>query len=132
MLTSLIKITPNPHIADTGLPQQVEIFEATRQRTGNVPPVVDAQDVLEDPRGVLSAFCAAVGVPFTEAMLSWPPGPRATDGIWAKHWYAEVEKTTAFRPFRPKPDAVPCALEGLHAECQELYRRLHQHRLRGS
>ena len=53
-----------------------------------MPAVIDARDVLENPAGTLRRFCAAVGVEFTEDMLSWPPGLRATDGVWAKHWYA--------------------------------------------
>src|SRR4051812_38982973 len=41
MIASLARVTPNPTVADTGLPQQVEIFELVRRRTGGVPPVVD-------------------------------------------------------------------------------------------
>ena len=59
--------------------------------------MIDARDVLENPRRVLGLLCDAVGVEFSEAMLSWPPGLRETDGIWAKHWYGEVETSTGFR-----------------------------------
>ena len=55
MLTSLIKNMPQPRIEDTGLPQQVEIFNYVRQRRGKVPAVIDAKDVLTDPRR--SAVC---------------------------------------------------------------------------
>ena len=58
--------------------------------------MIDARDVLENPRRILGLLCDAVGVEFSEAMLSWPPGLRETDGIWAKHWYAEVETSTGF------------------------------------
>ena len=34
MLLSLSKVTPNPRPEDTGLPQQVELFEEVRRRTG--------------------------------------------------------------------------------------------------
>jgi hypothetical protein len=129
MLTSLIKNLPQPTLSDTGLPQQVELFEAERERTGNVPPVLDARDVLEDPRGVLSRLCDALGVPFLEAMLSWEPGPRATDGVWAKHWYAAVERSTAFQPYAPKADPVPPELTDLLARCEALYSQLYTHRL---
>ena len=130
MLTSLVRVTPRPTLADTGLPQQVEIFENIRARTGATPPVIDARDVLDDPRGVLGALCEALGVPFLEAMLSWPPGPRSTDGTWAKHWYDAVERTTSFGPYVPKADRVPDHLAGLLEECNGLYETLHAHRLR--
>jgi hypothetical protein len=71
-------------------------------------------------------------VPFSEAMLSWPPGTRSTDGIWAKYWYAAVEKTTSFQPYRPKNDPVPAQLQELHEQCDELYHRLREHRLHGT
>src|SRR3954447_3613844 len=99
MLTSLIRVTPDPTLEDTGLPQQVALFEEERRRTGAVPLVLDARDVLEDPRGMLERLCRGLGVPFAEAMLSWPPGRRETDGIWAKHWYSAVEQTTSFQPY---------------------------------
>jgi hypothetical protein len=129
MLTSLVRHLPRPELADTGLPQQLEIFEMVRERTGGVPPVVDARDVLTDPAGILNRLCEVVGLDFSEKMLSWPPGPRDTDGVWAKHWYAEVERSSGFRPYRPKPDPLPEWLAELHAECLRFYRVLFDHRI---
>jgi hypothetical protein len=129
MLTSLIRKTPQPTLEDTGLPQQLEIFERECGRSRRVPPVIDARDVLEDPPGMLARLCAAVDVPFVEEMLHWPPGPRDTDGIWAKHWYAAVERSTGFNLYAPKPDPVPERLTELHEECDEYYAELHRHRL---
>lgn len=130
MLTSLLHILPHPRIADTGLSQQIEIFEWVQKRTGQTPPVIDSRDVLNHPRETLSQLCAALGVPFDEAMLAWPPGPRETDGIWAKWWYSAVEKTTSFQPYQPKPDPVPDDLRDVLKECEVVYERLAAHRLR--
>ncbi|MCO6459747.1 MAG: hypothetical protein J5I93_31020 [Pirellulaceae bacterium] len=132
MLTSLLEFLPHPTLADTGLPQQVEIFERVARRLGRTPPVLDARDVLQDPGRVLARLCDQVGVAFDERMLHWPPGPRATDGVWAKYWYQKVEQTTGFAPYRPKPEVVPDHLQGLLAECQPLYERLYRHRLAAS
>lgn len=129
MLTSLIEVTPEPSIEDTGLPQQVRLFRRTRERSGEPPPVVDARDVLEDPPGVLARLCQALGVQWTDRMLSWDPGPRESDGVWAKHWYASVEESAGFRPYRPKPDRVPGRLAQVHAACDDLYGELREHRL---
>ncbi len=129
MLASFAKVMPNPTLEDTGLPQQVELFELVRRRRGAAPPVVDARDVLLDPRRTLSALCDRVGIDFQESMLSWPPGRRATDGIWAEHWYAEVERSTGFAPYRPKGDDLPEQLEPLARRCAELYEILAEHRL---
>ena len=128
MLTSLIKNVPNPTIDDTGLPQQLEIFELVSKQ-GKTPPVLDARDVLEHPREILTRLCEVVGVQFTDSMLRWPAGPRDTDGIWAKHWYGAVEKSTGFKPYVPKPDHVPKHLQTLYDECMTFYQRLYTIRL---
>ena len=129
VITSLVKHVPDATLPDTGFPQQAEIFERVVEWTGKVPPVVNARDVLNDPRRVLRRLCEAVGVPFTERMLSWAPGLRETDGVWAKYWYKEVETTTSFRPYRPKDEPVPQRMLGVLEECDRYYRRLYEHRL---
>lgn len=129
MLTSLIKVTPEPTLADTGLPQQVEIFEQVKRNTGRTPPVLDARNVLDDPRKLLGLLCDAVGVTFDEAMLAWPPGPRETDGIWAKHWYGAVEQSTGFKPYTPRDDPLPKNLIPLYDACLKHYEMLYDQRL---
>jgi len=129
MITSFIKVIADPKPADLGLPQQVELWEWIRARTGEKPLVIDARDVLENPRGMLDQLCRRVGVAFDEAMLHWEPGPRQTDGVWAPHWYANVYKSTTFAPYRPKNEQVPSHLAGVLEECRELYHTLAQHRL---
>jgi hypothetical protein len=130
VITSYIKKAPDPELMDTGFPQLAEIFSWVRKHTAETPPVVDARDVLEDPRWLLGLLCDALGVAFSEAMLCWPPGPRATDGIWAKHWYAEVWHTTSFQPYKPKLDAVPEHLRTVYDQCCTYYELLYRHRLR--
>jgi hypothetical protein len=129
MLTSLTAKMGLPALRDTGLPQQLEIFAFVRHGTGRVPPVLDAEDMLRNPRGMLERFCAAMGVPFSERMLTWPPGRRATDGIWAKHWYEAVERSTGFEPYRSRPRTVAPELAPLLEECMPLYEELRRHRL---
>ena len=130
MLTSLIKVTPNPTVLDTGYLQQWELFAWLRENNGADPVVLDSRDVLSDPGRHLRALCAVLDVPFDEAMLAWPAGPRPTDGIWAKHWYSAVEQSTRFAPYRPKPDRVPGEFQTVLEECQDIYDRLAAHRLR--
>jgi len=132
MLTSLLAVTPRAGLDDTGLPQQWEMFERMRGETGRAPAVIDSRDVLENPRGLLAALCDAVGVPFTDAMLSWPAGRRDTDGVWARHWYAAVERSTGFEAYRPKPDRVPESHADVLAACEVYYEKLYEHRLRAA
>ncbi|HXA09374.1 MAG TPA: hypothetical protein VNW28_05290 [Chthoniobacterales bacterium] len=130
VIASYIKKNDDPTLEDIGFVQQAEIFDWVRARSSAVPPVIDARDVLQNPERVLRLLCAAVAVEFDPAMLAWPPGLRATDGIWAKHWYGEVAKSTGFEPYRPRSAEVPERLREIEARCRACYEQLYQHRLR--
>ncbi len=128
VIASYTKKNHEPSIEDLGFLQQAEIFALVSKRA--LPPVIDARDVQENPARTLRLLCEAVGVEFTDAMLSWPPGLRETDGIWAKYWYAEVEKSTGFRPPRSRETEVPARLRDVYDECLAIYEQLRNHRLR--
>ncbi|HTF88740.1 MAG TPA: HAD family hydrolase [Planctomycetota bacterium] len=119
-----------PTLADTGMAQQLEIFELVRQRTGRVPPVVDAADLLRNPEVVLRALCAALDLEFDPEMLHWPAGRRTTDGVWAKHWYHSVERSTGFAALTTRRGELSEHLVALCEECMPYYEALHAHRLR--
>jgi Sulfotransferase domain len=130
VIISYIKKNNDPSLDDIGFVQQAEIFDWARAESGAISPVIDARDVLENPEKILRLLCEAIGVEFTDAMLSWPPGLRETDGIWAKHWYTEVEHTTGFRkPLRREPEPVPERLREVCEGARECYARLHKYRL---
>jgi hypothetical protein len=130
VIISYIKKNKDPALEDIGFVQQAEIFAWVCAETGSVPPVIDAADVLANPGNILRLLCEAVGVAFTEAMLSWRPGLRETDGIWARHWYAEVAKSTDFqKPALRERPPVPQRLREVHDRSRECYERLSAHRL---
>ena len=115
---------------EIGLPQQVELFDRVADRLGRAPPVVESRDVLADPRGTLSALCRALGIGFDEAMLSWPPGRRATDGVWAPSWYDGVERSVGFAAPTMEHgfDDLPDRLKPLAEAGRPFYERLARHR----
>jgi hypothetical protein len=129
VITSYIKKNSAPTIEDLGFVQQAELFDLVRRMVGAIPPVIDASDALKDPSRTLDLLCRALGVEFDAAMLSWPPGLRETDGIWAKYWYEEVAKSTGFQPYRPKTEPVPAHLLKIHDQCLKHYEELYQYRL---
>ena len=130
VIVSYIKKKDDPTLEDIGFVQQGEIFDWVREHTGAVPPVIDADDVAENPKRILRLLCDAIGVDFIEAMLMWAPGLRETDGVWAKHWYNEVATSTGFRkPASTKTATVPERLNAMHDQARESYERLYAHRL---
>ena len=129
VILSYIKKNPEPELEDLGFVQQSEIFEFMRARTNSIPPIVDARDVLEHPERTLRLLCDAVGVEFNKAMLSWPPGLRDSDGIWAKYWYDDVARSTSFQPYKSREGNVPDRLRETYERCQDCYDRLYKHRI---
>ena len=129
VILSYIKKQGDPALEDLGFVQQAEIFDWVRARTGSIPPVIDASDVMQNPERILRLLCTAVGVEFDGSMLSWPSGLRETDGVWARYWYGEVAKSTSFEPDKPREGIVPHRLHELHGQCREYYERLYEYRL---
>jgi hypothetical protein len=115
---------------EIGLPQQAELFERLTANLGSPPPVIDAGEFLADPEGHLRALCALLGIEFTPRMLHWPPGPRASDGIWAPHWYHAVWQSTGFDPPRRERAVLDASASAVVAECRDTYQRLREQRLR--
>jgi Sulfotransferase domain len=123
LLASYARVRAEPTLEDLGLRQQAEIFETFGG------PVVDSRDLLTDPEGMLRALCRALDVPFDDRMLSWPAGPRDSDGVWAPYWYDSVYASTGFAPYRPPADPLPARLEPLAERCLPYFSRLHEYRI---
>jgi hypothetical protein len=84
--------------ADIGFAQQSEMFD----KIGGL--VIDSADIRDNPKDMLHLMCDAIGLSFDPAMLHWPAGGHADDGVWAAHWYNAVHKSTGFAgPEGPLP-----------------------------
>jgi len=118
------------NISQLGFSQQSDLFTMLKEGSGNVPIIIDARDVLQDPEGILKELCIKLKIPFYKQMLIWSAGRRESDGIWGKHWYGSVEKSTGFEEYTENKDILPQALEGLFEDCMEYYQQLYQHRMR--
>lgn len=129
VVASYLRKRESPTLDDLGFLQQAALFDEVAGWLGTAPPVIDSADILADPRGALGRLCAAVGIPFTEAMLSWPAGPRPFDGVWAPHWYGAVHRSTGFEPAEGPPPALTGAAARLVEAALPHYERLAAYRL---
>ncbi len=130
VLVSYVRSRPNVTAADIGVLQQYEIYQYVRTQLHQEPPVIDADDFLRAPEAQLRALCAQLGLEFTPRMLRWPPGPRASDGVWAPYWYEQVYRSTGFEPARTDPVQVPAAFAGILAQVMPAFEALRAVRLR--
>jgi len=128
MIPSLVKHIPYPEITDTGMKRQWELYNFLGDQ-GKNPIIIDAKQLLLDPKGILTRVCQALDIPYYQKMISWKPGPRAEDGIWARHWYHNVHKSTGFQSYRPIKEPVPEHLSDLLMECDYYYQMLYQQAL---
>lgn len=129
VLSSYIRSRPDVCLDDLGFVQQTELFDWLSDQTGRPPLVVDSADVLRNPEACLRHLCKSLHLPFDDAMLNWPAGPRESDGIWAPHWYAAVESSTGFKPYRVPALRYPPHLETIVQAARPHYQRLFAHRL---
>jgi len=130
VLVSYLKSRAAVSAEDLGFVQQLEIFEYVREQRGAAPPVIDAGEFLKAPEAHLRTLCALLGIAFTPRMLSWPPGPRASDGVWAPHWYEGVYRSTGFESEREASAELPAQYRDLLAAVQPSFETLFALRLR--
>ena len=129
MIASYLRKRETAAFDDFGLERQADFFEREADRLGHAPPVVDANDVLANPEGVLSLLCGTLGIGWDPAMLSWRPGSRDTDGPWAPHWYAAAEASTGFGPPETVKVELPGDAQRVADRCRPYYERLAAHRI---
>ncbi len=120
VLPSLQANVPDAGVEATGLPMQMAILDRI-EAAGDEPVVLDAAEVLQDPPAVLAELCGRLYIPYTDAMLHWPAGPKPEDGVWAGHWYGSAHRSAGFGPPRPDDDSLP---HPLLDRCLPMYRRL--------
>ncbi len=113
----------SPTLKDIGFVQQTALFN----QLGGI--VIDSTDIRARPEAMLRALCDAIGLSFDPAMLHWPAGPRAQDGIWAQHWYGSVHRSTGISGAEGPLPEVPPALQPILDAAMPHYLGLFQHRL---
>lgn len=103
VIASYVKKMPSVNEDAIGIRRQDELFRQIRSITGSTPAVIDSNDVLKNPEKILGELCSHLEIDFPkEQMLHWPAGRRASDGVWAHHWYHDVEQSTGFAEYRHK------------------------------
>lgn len=129
LICSFEKVIPNPTMRDIGVKAQFEIYQNLIDAKANTV-VVDSNELLKNPKKVLSIICDRLGVSFNPDMLSWEAGPRKEDGVWAKHWYDNVHRSTGFEKQRKKDRILPEHLKPLCEEANHYYEIMYEHSIK--
>lgn len=117
--------------ADIGYRRMLEIDRHLAEMKGEPSAVIASEDILANPEGMLRSLCAAAGMPFDPAMLSWEPGQRPEDGVWGRHWYDAIWKSTGFaKPESMALPDLPDHLAAVEAEALSAFEAMAERRLK--
>ena len=132
--TSMVKHWPDFVIEETGFEPQRALFDRLCDQTGEAPPVIDSDDLLEDPHGIVAAYCKAVCIPFLPEALSWEPGAR-DEVSWydGGSWHGNLRDSDGLKP-QPRKyihiSEAPARVQEIYETVLPHYRHMHAHRLR--
>jgi hypothetical protein len=128
VVASYAKKREGPTLDDLGFAQQVRLFDLMRD-WGVAPVVIDSYDIRADPSGMLSKLCTTIGIDYSAEMLQWPAGGLAEDGVWAKHWYGAVHRSTGFEASEGALPTLTAQYADLVAAALPHYEKLAAHKL---
>ena len=126
VVSSFSKVMPDLTPSDIGFEQQHRLYQYVKNRIDSEPLIINSKDLLNNPRRVLTAICERCNITFDEQMLSWSAGPRDSDGIWAKHWYDNVERSTGFAPYKERSISLDKEQQKIAELCEPFYAELRQ------
>ena len=129
IINSYHKVIPHPNIDDIGVEKQYLLYN--HLKNSNIDFVIlDAKDLLTNPKKTLQALCKKINIPFDENMLKWKKGPKKEDGIWAKYWYKNVHQSTEFKKYKKQKITLDSKNLSLEKKCLQYYKILKQNSLK--
>lgn len=134
-ITSMFNKWPDFHPKEVGFIEQRALFDRLCDRMGKPPPVLDSDDLMEDPHAMVAAWCGAVGIDFMPRALSWEPGARDEVSWWdGGSFHANLRDSDGLKPQTRKYveiDAAPDRVREIYEICLPHYEAMHVHRLKG-
>ncbi len=99
VVTSMFNHWPDFHLKETAIIEQRALFDRLADQAGEPPPLIDSDDLLEKPSGIVEAWCNAVGIPFIPDALRWEPGDREEVSWYdGGSWHANLRDSDGLKP----------------------------------
>ena len=130
VIRSHAKNVPDLKVSDIGLDVQNSLLNRIIE-SGAVPVVVDSTNLLMNPKAILKELCQHLGIAFDTSMLSWEPGPKPEDGVWARHWYKNTHESSGFSNKESRRDPMPEKFLPVLEEATVLYDNLKKYACKG-
>lgn len=127
VLLSYLRSMEEVNLHGIGFQQQAELYYWLIDHGHPAPLVIDSRDFFRNPHKNLIKICDYIGGEFRDGMLSRLAGPRATDGAWEPHWYASLEASTGFAPWRESTGKLSPEQTAIEHAARPFYDRLCGH-----
>ncbi|MEM1075581.1 MAG: sulfotransferase family protein [Pseudomonadota bacterium] len=124
-ISSMYNKWPDFDETEVGFPEQRALFDLLWALNGTPPAVIDSDDLLESPEGMVRSFCDAMAIPFLPDALNWEPGGDPSAHSWwdGGSFHHNLSKSTGLRAQPRKYVEVSDAPERV----QRVYRRMKPH-----
>tara|TARA_B110000438_G_scaffold268421_1_gene283988 strand:+ start:64 stop:792 length:729 start_codon:yes stop_codon:yes gene_type:complete len=116
-------------INQLGFTQQFNLYEVVSSNNINKILIIDAEDLVTNPKKILSEICINLNISFSDKMLSWPLGGRESDGEWAKYWYKNVVNTSSFYKYKKNNQKLPKEYMAIYNKSMKYYEYLYDRRI---
>ena len=131
-ITSMYDKWPDFDEGEVGFAEQRELFDRISRLNGVAPPVIDSDDLLEDPRHMVARWCESVDIPFIESALSWEPGARDEVSWWdGGSFHANLRNSDGLKPQKRRYVELadtPHRVQDVHSRARPHYDHLYQFR----
>jgi len=132
-ITSMYSKWPDFHPKETGFEEQRRLFDRLADAHAAPPPLIDSDDLLENPQAIVSRWCEAVGIAFVESALHWQPGSRDEVSWWdGGSFHANLRDSDGLKPQQRQYveiKDVPARVRKIYDSCLPHYEYLYRFRL---
>ena len=107
--------------------EQYDLWVYVKENLDPNPIVIDSDDVLSDPGHMLSKYCSALSIPYSDCMIAWDGNPKLADKWWQPFhplseflWGRIVFGNAMFSKGFLKPNKLP-SLDEVTPDIRESY-----------
>lgn len=133
VLTSMYRHWPELVVEETATSEQRQLFDRLADKMGAPPPLIDSDDLLENPPGIVETYCNAVGIAFIASALSWEPGDRDEVGWYdGGSWHANLRNSDGLKAQPRKYIDIaeaPDRVKRIYDQIMPDYEHMHAYRL---
>ncbi len=98
VLTSMYKHWPDFYLVETAFAELRLLFDKFRAYYGTIPPVIDSDDLLENPEAIVQRYCEAMEIPFMKEALSWDPADERFSWYDGGSWHDNLRGSDGLKP----------------------------------